>query len=91
MTRRPVNQVSPSVHLRSHEAKVRGPVFVEIISRWIRSLHGSYLVREEDLEAVAAPVLNHRILTNFAAQSEGLSTRTIVERLYEEVSESANR
>ncbi len=55
------------------------------------ALHGSYLVREEDLEAVAAPVLNHRILTNFAAQSEGLSTRAIVERLYEEVSESANR
>ena len=48
-------------------------------------------MREEDLEAVAAPVLNHRILTNFAAQSEGLNTRTIVERLFEEVSESINR
>lgn len=55
------------------------------------ALHGSYLVREEDLQAVAAPVLNHRILTNFAAQSEGLSTRAIVERLYEEVSDSINR
>ena len=55
------------------------------------ALHGSYLVREEDLEAVAAPVLNHRILTNFAAQSEGLNTRTIVERLFEEVSDSINR
>lgn len=54
------------------------------------ALHGSYLVREEDLEAVAAPVLNHRILTNFAAQSEGLSTRAIVERLYQEVSSAVN-
>lgn len=55
------------------------------------ALHGSYIVREEDLEAVAAPVLNHRILTNFTAQSEALSTRAIVTRLYEEVSASVNR
>ncbi len=55
------------------------------------ALHGSFLVREEDLEAVAAPVLNHRILTNFAAQSEGLSTRAIVKRLYKEVSDSVHR
>ena len=54
------------------------------------ALHGSYLVREEDLEAVATPVLNHRILTNFAAQSEGLSTHAIVQRLYQEVSEVSN-
>jgi MoxR-like ATPase len=52
------------------------------------ALNGSFLVREEDLEAVAAPVLNHRILTNFTAQSEGLSTRAIIKRLYEEVSEA---
>lgn len=55
------------------------------------ALHGSFVVREEDLEAVAAPVLNHRILTNFTAQSEGLSTRTIVDRLFAEVSDSVNR
>lgn len=55
------------------------------------ALHGSYLVREEDVEAVAAPVLNHRILTNFAAQSEGLSTRKIVERLYEEVADEMDQ
>ena len=48
-------------------------------------------MREEDLEAVATPVLNHRILTNFTAQSEGLSTRAIINRLYEEVSESIHR
>ncbi len=49
------------------------------------ALHGSYVVREEDLEAVAEPVLNHRILTNFAAQSEGLDSRAIVKRLYREM------
>jgi MoxR-like ATPase len=44
-------------------------------------LHGSYLVRREDVEAVAEPVLSHRILTNFHADSEGITPREIVGRL----------
>jgi MoxR-like ATPase len=39
----------------------------------------------EDLEAVAAPVLTHRILTNFQAQSEGISSPEIITRLLEEL------
>ncbi|MCX7916316.1 MAG: AAA family ATPase, partial [Verrucomicrobiae bacterium] len=37
------------------------------------ALHGSYIARQEDVEAVAVPVLVHRILTNFRAESEGIS------------------
>ncbi len=48
-------------------------------------LHGSYLARMEDLEAVAAPVLTHRILTNFQAQSEGVASTAIIARLLEEI------
>jgi MoxR-like ATPase len=44
-------------------------------------LQGSYLVRREDVEAVAEPVLSHRILTNFHADSEGIDSREIVRRL----------
>jgi MoxR-like ATPase len=39
----------------------------------------------EDLEAVAAPVLTHRILTNFQAQSEGVGSTEIIQRLLEEI------
>jgi MoxR-like ATPase len=39
----------------------------------------------EDLEAVAAPVLTHRILTNFQAQSEGVASPAIITRLLEEI------
>ena len=46
-------------------------------------LYGSYLVRLEDLVAVAEPVLSHRILTNFHAQAEGVTSRTIIEKLVE--------
>jgi len=50
------------------------------------ALHGSYMVRLEDILEVASPVLTHRVLTTFAAESEGLSSRDIVNRLVEELS-----
>ncbi len=48
------------------------------------ALHGQYMVRLEDLVEVAAPVLMHRLVTSFAAQSEGIDARRIVERLVAE-------
>jgi len=46
-------------------------------------LNGSYLARVEDVEAVAPAVLAHRILTNFHAESEGITSREIIRRLIE--------
>jgi MoxR-like ATPase len=51
------------------------------------ALLGSYMVRLEDIEAVAAPVLTHRLVTTFAAQAEGISAKQIVRRLVEETRE----
>jgi MoxR-like ATPase len=48
------------------------------------ALLGSYMVRLEDAQEVAAPVLTHRIITTFAAQAEGIDAKTIVRRLIEE-------
>jgi len=45
------------------------------------ALRGSYLVQLDDVIAVAQPVLEHRILTNFHAESEGVDSREIVRRL----------
>jgi len=50
------------------------------------ALMGSYMVRLEDIQQVAAPVLTHRVITTFTAQSEGLDARQIVRRLIEETS-----
>jgi MoxR-like ATPase len=47
-------------------------------------LHGRCYVSVEDIQAVARPVLRHRIIPNFAAQSEGYTADDIVERLLEE-------
>ncbi len=50
-------------------------------------LHGSYLVQLGDVHAVAEPVLAHRILTNFHAESEGISSLEIIRRLISETKE----
>ncbi|WFB34680.1 MoxR family ATPase [Kiritimatiellota bacterium B12222] len=47
-------------------------------------LRGSMLVQIEDVNAVAEPVLTHRILTNFHAQSEGVTSADVIARLKEE-------
>jgi MoxR-like ATPase len=51
------------------------------------ALHGQYMVRLEDIQEVAAPVLTHRLVTTFAAQSEGIDAREIVRRLVAETLE----
>jgi len=64
-----------------------GPRAVQYLIRGSKAravLHGSYLVRQEDLEAVAHPVLRHRIITNFQAQAEGTSSTVIVDRLLDQ-------
>ncbi len=39
---------------------------------------GRYNVELEDIEALAVPVLRHRIVTNYAAEAEGLSSTDII-------------
>ncbi len=46
---------------------------------------GRYNVSFEDIRALAHPVLRHRILTNFHAESEGITTGTLVDQLLEAV------
>lgn len=50
-------------------------------------LEGSYMVRREDLDAVAEPVLSHRILVNFQAESEGVDSAAVVRRVVSETRE----
>ena len=51
------------------------------------ALSGSYMVRLEDVVAVAEPVLMHRVITSFTAESENVTSRDVVSRLVEELSE----
>lgn len=45
---------------------------------------GRYNVSEEDIRALALPVLRHRIVNNYAAEAEGFTTVKLIERLLNE-------
>jgi MoxR-like ATPase len=44
-------------------------------------VHGRPHVALEDIQALAKPVLRHRLVVNFAAESDGVTTDDIVDRL----------
>ena len=46
-------------------------------------MHGRYHVSVKDIQALAKPILRHRIMTNFYAESERINSDAIVERLLE--------
>jgi MoxR-like ATPase len=48
-------------------------------------LDGRFAVAPEDLRRVAAPVLRHRVLPNFAAEAEGISAEQVIETLLAQV------
>jgi MoxR-like ATPase len=48
-------------------------------------LEGRFHVITEDIRAVAKPVLRHRLVTTFAAQTEGITSDRVVEMLVEKV------
>ena len=64
-----------------------GPRAVQYLIRGAKAravLMGNFMVTMEDVEKIAEPVLFHRILTNFHARSEGVTSAEIVSRLISE-------
>jgi len=48
-------------------------------------LDGRYFVTTDDVKAVAHPVLRHRVITNYAAESESVTPDNIVDKLLETI------
>ena len=83
---RPRGETAPA-WLKPLVAWGAGPRAVQYLVLGAKSraaLSGSYMARLEDVEAVAAPVLTHRLITTFAAQAEGIDAKQIVGRLVKE-------
>src|SRR6267154_1412451 len=64
-------------------ASVRAAQFVVLASKARALLRNRYHVAYEDIRALAAPILRHRILLNFHAESEKLDSDAILKRLLE--------
>jgi MoxR-like ATPase len=64
--------------LRGSQALVRG-------SKARALMQGRYHVSIKDVQALAKPILRHRIMTNFYAESERITSDAIIDRLLETV------
>ena len=84
---RPSLETSPE-WVKQYVAWGAGPRAVQFLilgAKTRAALQGSYIVRKEDIDAIVEPVLMHRVVTNFAAESQGLTPRKAVARLAAEV------
>jgi MoxR-like ATPase len=50
-------------------------------------LNGRYAVAIEDVQALAVPVLRHRMIPNFHAEAEGITSDSVIQRLLETIKE----
>ena len=66
-------------------ASVRAAQYLVLGAKARALTHGKYHVSYDDIRALAHPVLRHRVLTNFHAQSEGMTSDTLIDRLLEAV------
>ena len=84
---RPSLDTSPE-WVKQYVAWGAGPRAVQFLilgAKTRAALQGSYIVRKEDIDAIVEPVLMHRVVTNFAAESQGITPRKAVARLAAEV------
>ncbi|HHT9111647.1 MAG TPA: hypothetical protein ACFYDZ_10895 [Candidatus Brocadiaceae bacterium] len=50
-------------------------------------LDGRYAATCNDIRAIAKPILQHRIITNFHAEAEGKTSLSIIEQLLDTIKE----
>jgi MoxR-like ATPase len=88
-TSRPVNDAAPDFVKRwvTWGASLRASQFLILGGKARAILHGRYNVSCEDVRAMAYPVLRHRVLLNFQAESEKVDTDKVISKLIETVPE----
>ena len=70
----------------SYGASLRASQFMILGGKARALMKGRYNVSCEDIQALAKPVMRHRIITNFHAESENVKPADIVEGLFQTVS-----
>jgi MoxR-like ATPase len=65
----------------NYGASVRAAQWMILGGKARALMHGRYHVGFDDVRALALPVLRHRILLNFHAQSERVTTEQIIGQL----------
>jgi len=66
-------------------ASIRASHYLVLAAKARAVLAGRFNVSVKDIQAVALPVLRHRITTNFRAESAGVSSEKLVHMLMDTV------
>jgi MoxR-like ATPase len=64
----------------------RASQYLVLGAKTLAALQGRFTPSEDDVKACAIPVLRHRIVTNFNAEAEGITTMDIIEKLFDYIS-----
>ncbi len=61
----------------------RASQYLVLAAKARAALAGRHCVERDDLKAVAAPVLRHRLITNFNAEADGITADDVIAHLLE--------
>ena len=93
MTTHPGFEHAPEVTRRfvRYGSSPRGAQAMVLGAKVLALSQGRYNVSAEDIRAMAAPALRHRIILNFEGEAEGIDSDTIVARAVESAERLAVR
>jgi MoxR-like ATPase len=66
-------------------ASVRATMFITLAAKARALMLGRYHVTKDDIQALALPVMRHRVLTNYFAESDGVDTDKVLIGLLQSV------
>jgi MoxR-like ATPase len=84
---RPQDPGAPEVVRRyvQYGASVRAAMFLTLAAKARALVAGRYHVTREDITKLALPVLRHRVLTNYFAESDGMDVDKVLTQLLADV------
>ncbi|MGI9258988.1 MAG: AAA family ATPase [Gammaproteobacteria bacterium] len=72
-------------------ASVRATMFLTLAAKARALLEGRYHVTQEDIEVLALPVMRHRVLTNYFAESDSVDVDDVLKQLVESMRSPAQQ
>jgi MoxR-like ATPase len=84
---RPEDPGAPEVVRRyvQYGASVRATMFLTLAAKARALMQGRYHVTREDISTLVLPVLRHRVLTNYFAESDGMDVDKVLVQLLEHI------
>jgi MoxR-like ATPase len=84
---RPTDPAAPDVVRRyvQYGASVRATMYLMLAAKARALVMGRYHVTREDVTSLALPVMRHRVLTNYFAESDGMDVDKVLVQLLEHV------